>query len=428
MRILLAQNALYFPSRGGGEKSNRLLMEALAARSHAVRVVSRTPDFGVEPYESLIAELRRRDVHVHSDAASPAVRFVHHGVDVHVLAKTPRLRSSLSHQVASFAPDIILVSTDDPAQLLLDIALRAAAARVVYLVRAIVATPFGPDSASPSAAKTAVLQQVDGAVGVSEYVAAYARRHGGLPAVHVPISMLEPEQPACLGRFDNPFVSMVNPCGAKGISIFLGLARRMPGVQFAAVPSWATTQADMGAMRELPNVAILEPYDHPDELLRRTRVMLVPSLWAEARSRLILESMIRGIPVLASDAGGSREAALGAGIILPVNPVVRYKSTRDQLMVPQAEIPAQNLEPWHAALERLISEPEFYAHASAQVRAAALGYARTLTAEPLEKYLEQVLRTPKRATPVLSAGKQLLLARRIRQQRGQQAARQEETS
>ncbi len=39
-KILLAQNAVYYPAHGGGEKSNRLLMEALAARGHECRVVA----------------------------------------------------------------------------------------------------------------------------------------------------------------------------------------------------------------------------------------------------------------------------------------------------------------------------------------------------------------------------------------------------
>jgi len=41
MKILLAHNSLYFPSHGGGDKSNRLLMEALAGRGHAVEVLAR---------------------------------------------------------------------------------------------------------------------------------------------------------------------------------------------------------------------------------------------------------------------------------------------------------------------------------------------------------------------------------------------------
>ena len=46
MRILLAQNSLYYPAHGGGDKSNRLLMEALAARGHECRVVARISVFG----------------------------------------------------------------------------------------------------------------------------------------------------------------------------------------------------------------------------------------------------------------------------------------------------------------------------------------------------------------------------------------------
>ena len=48
MRIMLAHNSLYYPSHGGGDKSNRLLMEALAGRGHAVRVVARIERFGAE--------------------------------------------------------------------------------------------------------------------------------------------------------------------------------------------------------------------------------------------------------------------------------------------------------------------------------------------------------------------------------------------
>ena len=46
MRILLAQNSLYYPAHGGGDKSNRLLMEALAARGHECRAVARISVFG----------------------------------------------------------------------------------------------------------------------------------------------------------------------------------------------------------------------------------------------------------------------------------------------------------------------------------------------------------------------------------------------
>ena len=62
----------------------------------------------------------------------------------------------------------------------------------------------------------------------------------------MPISLLErvPEYPD-LGRFESPYVTMVNPCAVKGIDIFLEVADRMPDVAFAAVPTWGATAEDM---------------------------------------------------------------------------------------------------------------------------------------------------------------------------------------
>jgi len=81
-----------------------------------------------------------------------------------------------------------------PAQVLLEVALQAESARVFYLARATLAVPFGPDCAFPSEAKTERIRSADRVVGVSEYVARYFRQHAGIDAVHVPISLLEPEE------------------------------------------------------------------------------------------------------------------------------------------------------------------------------------------------------------------------------------------
>lgn len=421
MRILLAHNSFYFPSSGGGDKSNRLLMEALAARGHEVRVVARVATFGAESHEALLKELRRRGVQIVS-ASGHGIHMRLGGVDVRILTRSAELRAYFKDTIAGFDPDVILTSTDDPAQILLDVALRAPRARVVYLLRAIVAAPFGPDSAAPNAAKAALLRHVDGAVGVSEYVADYARSWGGLDAVHVPISLLEPGEYPHLGRFDNPYVSMVNPCAAKGISIFAGLARRFPNLGFAAVPSWGTTESDLVLLRSLPNVSVLPAYDTPDELLRVTRVTLVPSVWAEARSRMILESMARGVPVITSDVGGLREAALGVDYVLPVNRVVDYRPMVDELMVPGAQVPEQDLEPWAQVLQRLVTDRAHYEQLSATARAAALAYAENLTVAKFEAYLEALVRAPRRQRaeaakkrPVLSPEKKRLLSLRLQQ-------------
>src|ERR1043166_5467207 len=104
-------------------------------------------------------------------------------------------------------------------------------------------------------------------------------------------------------------------------------------------PCRVRRRADLGHNRcgsechpGLSDIQVLDPVDDIDEVFTQTRVALVPSLWAEARSRIILEAMVRGIPVLASNVGGLAEAMLGMDYLLPVNPVTRYHASMDELM------------------------------------------------------------------------------------------------
>src|ERR1035437_6049478 len=62
MRILLAQNSLYYPAHGGGDKSNRLLIEALAARGHQCCVVARISVFGDAGHTQYLESLAARGV------------------------------------------------------------------------------------------------------------------------------------------------------------------------------------------------------------------------------------------------------------------------------------------------------------------------------------------------------------------------------
>ena len=388
MRILLAQNSRYYPAHGGGDKSNRLLMEALAARGHSCAVVARISKFGPREHDVFLSELAERNVSADS-VDGGVVSFCRAGVDVHTVTNQPSLRQYFSERIAAFQPDVILASTDDPAQLLLDPALRDETARVVYLARTTLALPFGPDSAFPSAAKTDRLRRADAVVGVSQYVADYIRRWSAIEAVHVPISLLDPGPYEPLGCFENEFVTLVNPCAVKGISIFLALAGRMPQVRFAAVPMWGTNEADRRALEQRPNIAILPPADDIGELLARTRVLLVPSLWAEARSRIVVEAMLHGVPVIASNIGGIPEAKLGVDSLLPVRRIQKYQERVDDQMVPVAEVPEQDIGPWYAALDRLLSDRGHYEQLSGKSRSAALDYAASLSVVPFERLLRE---------------------------------------
>ena len=429
MRILLAQNSLYYPAHGGGDKSNRLLLEALAARGHTCLAVARISRFGPAEHAQYLRDLAARAVS--PVECEPGVVVFHHaGVEARVVTSHPNLRAYFSAQISGFAPDVVLTSTDDPAQLLLEASLRANVS-TIYLARATLALPFGPDCAFPSEAKTSILRQTGAVVAVSHYVAEYIRKWSGIPAVHVPISLLDPPPYPDLGRFENEFVTLVNPCAVKGISIFLNLADRMPGVRFLAVPTWGTNQADRAALARRPNITVLDPVDNVDEILRRTRVLLVPSLWAEARSRIVVEAMLRGVPVLAANIGGIREAKLGVDYLLPVRPIEKYQPRLDEQMVPVADVPPQDIGPWQAALDGLLSDRVHYQELSRASRQAATAYAADLNVGPFEALLQEVTRTPRStyaphavgapsesALDRLSPDRRKLLALRLRKMSG----------
>ena len=419
MRILLAQNSQYYPAHGGGDKSNRLLLEALAGLGHEARVVARIPTFGAEQETAYVQALQSRQIAV--QRYEGVVNFEHHGVQARIVTNA-NLRATFSAEIEAFNPDVILASTDDPAQLLLEPALRSAA-RVIYLARATLAVPFGPDCAFPSEAKTARIRACEAVVGVSQYVADYIRRYANIPSVHVPISLMEPEDWPCLANPDSPYVTFVNPCAVKGIAIFLGLADAFPDLQFAAVPTWGTNQQDLAALRARANVSLLEPVDDINLLLARTRVLVVPSLWAEARSRIVLEALLRGVPVLAANVGGIPEAMMGVPYLLPVNRIVHYETRLDEQMVPIAQVPPQELGPWQDALARLTTDHEHYDAVAAQSRRAALDYARELHAGHFEKLLFGGRQRKDSGAPVvrpafeaLTPEKRKLLALRLRKQ------------
>ena len=209
-------------------------MEALATRGHGCRVVARLPAFGEREEREYLEQLAGRGIGARAECG--VVAFERAGVEVRMVANA-NPRSYFAAEAEAFRPDAILASTDDPAQLLLEAALRVEGARVVYLARTTLAVPFGPDCAFPSEARTARMRAAAAVVGVSQYVADYVRRHSGIEAVHLPISPLDEGPWPDLGNPANEFVTMVNPCAVKGIDIFLALADAFPEVAFAAVPT-----------------------------------------------------------------------------------------------------------------------------------------------------------------------------------------------
>jgi glycosyltransferase involved in cell wall biosynthesis len=387
---MLAQNAVYLPALGGANKSNRLLVEELAARGHACRAIApaHNESIGVSCGEFL-NDLANREIYPHSSDSQVAC-FVCNGVMVHAVFMRSRLRSYLVDQIREFEPDWILVSSEDLGQLLLEAAVEAAPSRVIYLAHTTLALPFGPSCFVENRTKTKLLQRTAGIITVSNYLRNYIREWAGLESIVLPILHYGPGPFPDHGRFDNRFVTMINPCAVKGISIFVSLAARFPEVEFATVPTWGTTDADRRMLESLGNVRILNPVEEIDEIYSQTRILLVPSLWAEAYGRVVIEAMLRGIPVLASNVGGLPEANLGVGGVLPIRPIERYESRLDSQMLPVPLVPEQDVEPWVAALRELLSDRARYERLSRESRQAALTFVSGQNMAVIESFLQGI--------------------------------------
>lgn len=102
-----------------------------------------------------------------------------------------------------------------------------------------------------------------------------------------------------------------------------------------------------------------------DELLAGASLVLVPSQWEEPFGRIAWEALARGVPVLASDAGGLTEC-------VPA-----------ELRV----APRESEAAWEAAIDRLLGDPAAWASAAAAAPAHA---AKLLDPPPLDR-LEQLL-------------------------------------
>lgn len=378
MKLLLIQKTVYYPTFGGANKSNRLLLEELVARGHECTVVA--PLGGAQSNGAGVAP-------VNADGVS---HFVHNGVEVNAVASPTRLREQIIKQARSFNPDWILVSSEDPGQHLLEAAFTVQPERIVYMSMTTLALPFGPGGAVQSARSTNLLRRAAGVVAISDYLRDYMHRWGGIDSVSLPLALYGSGPFPEFGSFDNGSITMINACAVKGISIFVELARQFPHLPFTAVASWGTTDSDLKLLNSIPNMRVLQPVEDIERVYAETRVLIVPSLWAEALGRVITEAMLHGIPVIAADVGGTREAQLGIDYLLPLREIQEYQQRVDARMMPVPVIPPQDVSPWIETLRRLTEDRADYERVSRGSRAAALAHVETQTVDALENYLHSL--------------------------------------
>jgi glycosyltransferase involved in cell wall biosynthesis len=386
LRLVMVSGSPYVPATGGAYKANRLIGEQLAARGHSVRVVA-SARTGLH-HGATLAQFREELTARHIAATVEGFdhRFELNGVEVHAVDGLLHLPKVAAAQIRGFDPDWIMVSSEDWRQTLLAAALQAAPTKVVYLAHTLPSLPFGPRSAEPFAPGAALVARTRAIVAPSKDLARYMVEFGGgtpqVEVVYPPVYGAPPFSE--LGRFDNPFVTMINPCPLKGLEIFVALVEALPDVRFAAVPSWGTSSADRERLEAL-GVTLLPPSERIDDFLAQTRVLVNPTLTQVGLPLTVIEAMLRGIPVLASDIGGLREIGLAGRLALPVRPIESYAMRAG---VPIADAPPpQECGPWIDALKRLVSDREHYAVEAEAARASAIGFVTRTGVEAYEQLL-----------------------------------------
>ena len=391
MRILLTANASYVPPRGGSTRSNLVWLEQLASRGHDCRVVAPAiPKDTPSRRERVRADLEDQEIRVTQVRTDPRLGFdeLRRGdITVYSVTDPARLRLVLRRKILRLRPDWVLVSSEDLGQVLLSEAHRTATGRVVYLAHTPQMFPFGPASLNPSPAGAELVARAAAIVVIGNHTATYVERHLGRKPIiiHPPVYGNGPfprRDPKAEG-----LITMINPCAVKGISIFLALAARFPQYEFGALRGWGTTEEDLKRLRSLPNVRMLRKVRHIEQVLMKTKILLMPALWYEGFGLIVMEAMLRGVPVLASNMGSLVEAKAGTRYILPVRPIERYRTVFDENRMPIPVVPEQDIEPWAAALEELMTDQELYERESEAARQAALRFVPTVKASRLEEFL-----------------------------------------
>lgn len=418
MRILLTANASYVPPRGGATRSNLLWLEHLAAAGHACRVVASALAESAEKRGQLQDE--QMDRQWSARTAGGVEIFERGGITIYAVAERVRQLAALREQIGEFQPDWVLVSSEDLGHVLLRAASHLAPGRIVYLAHTPQFFPFGPASWNPDEEGTGLVARAAAVVAIGRHTAEYIRQHTGREAavIHPPIYGSGPFEDC--GSFAHGLITLINPCAVKGISIFLALADALPQYEFGALPGWGTTSRDRHELESRANVVLLPNARHIAQVMARTRLLLMPSLWYEGFGLSVMEALLHGIPVVASDSGGLTEAKLGTGFVVAMRGIERYRPVFDERGMPEPVIESGPIEPWADAVRALLSDRGLYESESARGREAALEFVSGLRAGKLEELLTAL--APNEAAPgrqrvsveSLSPEKRALLLQRLR--------------
>lgn len=371
MKVLLLAHRVYTEHANGAARSVRTILEWLSDAGHECRVLA-TGRFGQSPgltigeHHDSLGLADRREA---AEGKRPVVRYQLRGVMVTVIETehpTPadidelgdaQLGAAITATLQAWRPDLVLAYGGEPVIHAGLAAARQAGARTIFTVRS-----WGYEHRN-------FFLHADRALMTSRHSAEFYARAIGLRGDGLPSPILWPEIEATAAARE--FVTFINPTPYKGVALFARLAdmlgRARPDIPMLVVESGASAAALAGIpeldLARHPQILVSPARADPREIYAVTRILLVPSVFAEPFGRVAAEAMINAIPPLVSDRGGLPETVGSGGIVLPVPP---WLTPSERRVPSEAE-----MQPWFDAVVRLWDDPAAYARASAAARQTA---------------------------------------------------------
>lgn len=383
VRFLLINNHCISDPTAGVTQSLRTIVEWLADAGHSCHVLTtarfESPVlFTIEEHLATCGVRRqpgggrRRDPR---PAARPVVEYQVGSVPVTLLmtrhndetlpdrAETAQYLDLLDRLLDAFAPDQLIAANGHPM-----IFESLARARRRAITTAFAVRGYGYD-------RSGYFEDVDHVFTCSSFLTEHYRASIGLTSTPLepPIDWTTVVAPI----ETRAFVTFVNPSPHKGLYLFARLAdmlgARRPDIPILVVQSGGSGGA-LNAIPGLdfsryPQIMAAPPVATPAEFFALTRLLLVPSVWAEPFGRVAAEALINGIPALVSDRGalpqvvGGDHGCGGAGCVLPVPAWMQFDSDR---------LPSESeVEPWYGAICALWDDAGHYDAIAARARQRA---------------------------------------------------------